>query len=141
MTLKEIANELNLTSDNFNKIIVSLEEEIGIGITTWVRVAGQDDDEFHEFWSRELGYTKIDNKWGLAIRETTGNHISKVRERKIWAFNHAPRPYRIEALVMIPELLEKLKKFAIKTIKKLGESIDEAQIILDNFRKEIGEIN
>lgn len=123
------AEVLSTVSDEFAKPIEELNvalQQLNLGVLTWEKVSGGDDDQ-DNFWRREVGYARINGKWGLAIRKINGNHgfeeDSRVEE---WPFNMAPRSYRIEALDRLPELLEELIKGSDKAAKKIKEKTAEA---------------
>jgi hypothetical protein len=126
------AELLNAASDEFSKPIQELEtalQKLNLGLITWQTVTSHSDD--HDNYSRrEVGYTKVDAKWGLVIRTISGNpHVDEGDDIELWPFSDAPRSYRIEALDKLPDLLEELIKNADKTSKKLKEKAVEARVL------------
>jgi len=120
---------LNAASDEFSKPILELDaalQKLNIGLITWQKVAG-DEDHNGGYWSRDVGYAKVDGKWGLAIRTVDGHHSWAEDDIEQWLFHDAPRSYRIEALEKLPDLLEGLIKNSDKTAKKLKEKAVEAR--------------
>src|SRR5580698_812934 len=72
--LSKTANLLNAASDRLNKAIETLDaalRKLNLGISSWVRVSLAEHDPFFE--SEELGYGKINGKWGVGLRRTVGN--------------------------------------------------------------------
>jgi prefoldin subunit 5 len=124
------ADILNQASDEFAKPISELDkalQRLNLGLLTWHRVNGGEDD-FDNYWRRDIGYARIGGKWGLALRRVTGNKtINDDESIEEWLFNDAPRSYRIEALDKLPDLLDQLCKGSDKTARKLKESTIEAQ--------------
>ncbi len=123
------AEVLNAASDEFSKPILELEtalEKLNVDLITWERVVGGRDDD-DNYWGRDVGYTMVDGKWRLVIRAVTGNDRVDMHDVEQWAFNEAPRSYRIEALDKLPDLLEGLTKNADKTAKKLKETTVEVR--------------
>ena len=116
------ASHLNLVSDELGKSIAVLDaalKKLNLGISTWSRL-DRWEDAFGNYSSRYLGYAKVNNRWGIALRMVTGNNTTPedatVEE---WLFNDAPRALRIEAVEKLPDLFENLIKEADITIRKV----------------------
>ena len=95
------ASHLNLVSDELGKSIVVLDaalKKLNLGISTWSRL-DRWEDAFGNYSSRYLGYAKVNNRWGIALRTVAGNN-NQPEEATVeeWLFNEAPRALRIEAL-------------------------------------------
>jgi hypothetical protein len=126
--LATAAQALSSASDDLSKVIRHFDaslKKLALGITVWIEVSGTADDT--QYWRNELGYAKIDGKWGIALREVTGFHLdpddSSVEE---WIYNEAPRALRAEAVGKIPDLLEKMLQQTEETTKDLRSKIEEA---------------
>jgi len=137
------ASAANLTaaSDEFSRPIVDLEAalaKLDVGLITWQRIAGGSDD-FDNYWNRDVGYMRMEGKWRLVIRAVSGNPHVEDEDVDVWAFNDAPRSYRIEALDKLPDLLEELIKNADKTAKKLKETSAEARELASAAQKAVNE--
>ncbi len=94
-----------------------------MGVSAWVKTHGDENHDSLDYSSRELGYTRVDGKWGLAIRSTAGNHSYPDQDKiEVWAFSDASRLYRLDAVDRIPDLIEELVKRATditaKTVAK-----------------------
>jgi hypothetical protein len=126
--LASAAQALSGASDDLGKVIRHLDsslKKLGLGITVWVQVSGSSDET--QYWSNELGYAKVDGKWGVALREITGFHMDKDDEStEVWAFNDAPRALKTEAVDKIPDLLEKMLQQTEETTKELKAKIEQA---------------
>ena len=85
------------------------------------------EDDYDNYWRRDVGYARLNGRWGLALRKINGHHGSADNDVEEWHYNDAPRSYRIEALDKLPDLLEELVKNAERTAKKLKESTTAAQ--------------
>lgn len=121
------ASELNAVSDELAKPIQSIDatlQKLNLGVSAWVEVASDDDQDTLQFWDRSIGYGKVARTWGLAIRSRTGflDEPDNIRD-EAWLFNEAPRAYRLESLERLPELLEKLAETANKTAAELKSKI------------------
>lgn len=121
--LSASAAELNTASDELGRSISALDnalKKLNLGIAAWVKFDGHDDDGTGDFWARHLGYAKIDGRWGIAISDSAGNYNSPAPDRdEEWLFNDAPRVFRVEAVEMLPDLLEKLIREAEQTTEKI----------------------
>ena len=121
------ASELNAVSDELAKPIRSIEatlQKLNLGVSAWVEVAGEVDNETQHFWDRAIGYGKVSRTWGIAIRVRSGFLDDRDFREEAWRFNEAPRAYRLESLEKLPELLEKLAETADKTAADLKSKID-----------------
>ncbi len=116
------ASHLNLVSDELGKSIVVLDaalKKLNLGISTWSRL-DRWEDAFGNYSSRYLGYAKVNNRWGIALRTVAGNN-NQPEEATVeeWLFNEAPRALRIEAVEKLPDLFENLIKEADVAIRKV----------------------
>ncbi len=123
--LSTAAQTLHTASDDLRKVIRQLDaslKKLGLGFPAWVQISGSSDET--QYWNRDLGYARVGGKWGLALRDVTGNHIDHDDDsEEVWAFNDAPRAMRIEAVGKIPDLLERLLQQTEETTKKLQSKI------------------
>jgi len=134
--LSSVAADLNAVSDELGKSISEIDvalKKLNLGIATWVTIRGADNSPYDDsFWSRDIGYAKVSNKWGISLRTIDGQLSDPDRsETEEWLFNDAPRSLRLEAIDKIPELLEKLSKDAVRTTKDIRARLDEAQAVAE----------
>lgn len=134
--LSTVAADLNAVSDELGKSIAEIDaalKKLNLGITTWVTIQSGDGDRFRDnysFWSRDIGYAKVDSKWGITLRNVDGDYRNPDDERvEKWRFDDAPRSLRLESIDKIPELLEKLSKEAAKTTKDIRAKLCEVQSV------------
>jgi hypothetical protein len=83
-----------------------------------------------EYWSRDIGYAKIGDTWGIALRDISGNHDvpeAGYTAYEEWLFNDAPRWLRIEGVGKIADLLESLIKQADTATQKIRKKTAEAR--------------
>jgi hypothetical protein len=122
------STSLNSASDGLGEAMSVLDaalKKLNLGISAWVTVSGN-DDEVGDWWSREIGYTKVGDKWGIALKTASGNYSSPDRDSvEKWLFDDAPRWMRIEAVGKIPDLLEALLRQAKDTTKKIKDKTEE----------------
>jgi hypothetical protein len=67
--LTSIATGLNAVSDELGKSVAQVDsalKNLNIGIPVWVPIQGWDggETEDYEYWSEDIGYSKISGKWG-----------------------------------------------------------------------------
>jgi hypothetical protein len=130
--LTQAATELNAVSDELGKFVTALDaalRRLNLGIATWLRLESREDASGN-YTKRDLGYAKVGNKWGIALRTMSGNHNdiedSNVEE---WLFNDAPRALRIESVEKLPDLFENLVKEADAATKQIRTKTERAQAL------------
>ena len=118
---------LNAVSDEIAEPISTIDaalQELNLGISAWVQVAGDEDPTTGVYWHRSVGYAKVSSRaWGIAICYRIVDADQVVRQDDEWLFNEAPRRYRLEALDKLPQLLEKLTNVANKTADALKKKV------------------
>jgi hypothetical protein len=133
--LSSVANELNAVSDELGKSITQIDaalKKLNLGITVWVAIQTWSGHERYEndFWSEELGYAKINGKWGVSLKRVEGNfNDPDAADVESWLFNDAPRTLRLGAIAKIPELLENLATQASIATKKIQDKLADAQAV------------
>jgi hypothetical protein len=129
------ATHLNAASDELSAVVCALDQALkglGLGISAWVKVSGDDDAQDGYHWSRDIGYSKVGNRWGIALRETSGNYnYPDDDDSESWLFADAPRWLRIESIGKIPDLLEHLVKQADSTTQRLKKKTVETKALAD----------
>jgi hypothetical protein len=128
--LSEIASELNVASDSLTKTVGVLDEalkKLNVGLTVWVSFVDRgDDDNPHLYNLDQIGYCKVDGKWGLSIRRIWGDQLTDDKnEDGPWLFNDASREMRLRSVDKIPEVITKLAKEAFDTTKRIQEKTKE----------------
>ncbi|HEX4542489.1 MAG TPA: hypothetical protein VH114_04925 [Candidatus Acidoferrum sp.] len=128
------AKDLNKASDELGKAITGIDsvlQMLNLGVPTWVQIhGGEDQYTGDEYWSHDLGYAKVGNRWGIALCTRKGyNSDPDQEEAESWLFNDAPRWLRVQAIHKIPDLLEELIKNTTETTQKVKSKIDEANTL------------
>lgn len=144
--LSSAAQDLNTVSGEMGQAIAAIDtvlQSLNIGVPTWTRIGGGSDEDGLGYWSRDLGYTKITNKWGIALRDVSGdNRYPEDEHCDSWLFNDAPRWLRIEGVAKIPDLIEALIKNTLETTKRIKTKTAEvnelATVIAQAARNEKG---
>jgi len=111
-------------------------------VSTWVAINDGETPDGSFYWSEDIGYDKINNKWGIAIRAVSGHYQDPDNEHcESWLFSDAPRRLRIPAVAKIPDLLDKLGKETDTMAKKIKEKTEQAEqlaAIINNAASESG---
>jgi len=141
LQLSAVASDLNAVSDQLGKYIAEVDDalkRLNLGVSVWVTIEGNEDGPF--YWTEDLGYSKIDAKWGITLRTVSGNYARDNEESiEAWLFNDAPRPLRMSAISKVPELLRKLSEEAVETTKKIKNSLKEAEQVVAALKTAIPE--
>ena len=128
--LSVAAKNLNKVSDELGETISTLNaalRKLNLGVSAWVPITGG-QDEYGNYWSRDIGYASIDKEWGIALRFIRGNYNDpEETQEESWLFDDGPRWLRAEAIAHVPALLEKLTKQADDTAKRIQKKIEEAK--------------
>jgi hypothetical protein len=130
--LTTAAKNLNQVSDELSQTISFLDavlQKLNLGVSAWVPVTGDEDPNGH-YWSRDIGYAKVENHWGIALRNIHGSYDDpdgEVTTDDLWLFNDAPRWLRAEGVAHIAALFEKLTRLADDTAKRIQKSSKEAK--------------
>jgi hypothetical protein len=129
---KELAvetSECNSAAIELSDAILPLEtalRKIKLPVSAWHRIAGDEDDNGN-YWTRDIGYTKIGDEWGIALRRTWGNLNVDHHREETWPFKDAPRWMCIESAGKLPDLFEELVKRTKETTAKLKARTTQAR--------------
>ena len=77
--LDVVAKDLGISISNLESSV----RRIGVQISAWRQVAGRQDDD-GSYWSRDIGWAKINDFWCIAIRKTNGHHEHDYHNEEIW---------------------------------------------------------
>ena len=130
--LATAAVALNTASDQLGKVIVELDaalKALNLGISSWISFNEWTDESGFNYSCDQIGYSKVDGKWGIALRSLSGNYNfpEDATVDGPWLFNDAPRALRLAAIDKIPAFLEKLVKDAVATTKKINEKLQQSR--------------
>jgi hypothetical protein len=70
--LAEESSQLNQSIADLATSISGIEaslRRIGLNVSAWHRIAGGEHEPTGYRWSREIGYTRISDRWYIALRE------------------------------------------------------------------------
>jgi hypothetical protein len=103
---------------------------LNLGVPAWVDLSSGGEGVY--WWDRGVGYTKLKDRWGIALRTREGNDAAPEDDsEELWPFSEAPRWMRIEAVGKLPDLLDALLKQTEDTTKKLNNKIAQACELAD----------
>lgn len=136
--LSSAAKSLNQATDELGQTISFLDtmlQKLNLGIAAWVPVSGN-ENENGTWWSRDIGYSKVGDRWGIALRKIEGNYSDPDRDTvdDLCLFSDAPRWLRAESVGHIPALLEKLTKQADDTAKRIQKKNEEAKELVAGIK-------
>lgn len=127
--LSEIAPSINSASNELTKVVGKLDEalkKLNVGLSDWVTFVDRLPHEDMQYDVDQIGYTKVDGKWGIALRHIWGHEAyDDHQEEGPWLFGDAPREMRLRSVDKIPELIGSLSKKASDTVKKIQEKTKE----------------
>jgi hypothetical protein len=128
--LSSVAHSLNTASDQLTKVVSALDEplkKLNVGLTVWLTFRRRDVEEW-EYDEDQIGYAKVNGKWGIALRRIWGdNRADHFGDEGPWSFNDAPRDMRIAGVDKIPEVIEALGKEAFETTKTIHQKTEEVR--------------
>jgi len=128
--LSSAAKDLNKASDDLGLAINAIDaalQKLNLGVPTWVKIHNS-DDPYSGYWSRDIGYSRVGKKWGIALCTREGDYnFPEDEAREEWLFNDAPRWLRVEGITKIPDLLEALVKKTKETTDKIKGKTAEAK--------------
>jgi hypothetical protein len=118
ISYKQLAATAISLNDSFEELAMSIEEidgalrasNLGINLAApvWILIPQRDDAQT-SYWRRELGYDRIENRWGITIRaRSLGSANGNQNKCEVWFFSEAPRHLQLEAAEKLPDLFEKL---------------------------------
>ena len=128
------AANLNAASDELAKSITSLEsafKQLNLGISSWVTATSSSDETGLFYSLRQIGYDRIDGKWGIALRTVSGREDEEPGQERTesWLFNDGPRSLRLEVIDKLPDLIETLAKEAAEAAEKIKKKASQTQAI------------
>jgi len=139
--LATVASSLNAASNEFAKSVAVLDESLkplNIGLSVWVPFAFAEGLEHPDYDQDEIGYSKVNGTWGLAIRSIRGR---EGREGEAfehvtgpWLFNEAAREMRIHSVEKIPEVIKALTEKASETTKRIQQKTREVRALTEAIK-------
>jgi hypothetical protein len=139
-----VSPDVESAAADLAKSISNLESylrRIGIQVSAWHEIAGNNDG-FGPYWSRDIGWSNINNMWSIAVRKTSGHNAFDAYEEEVWTFDNAPRWMAMEAVSKLPDLFETLIKRSKETTEKLiarKKDADELAAAIEAILPEIDE--
>jgi hypothetical protein len=130
LELSEIASDLNSVSDELGECASEIDgalKKLNLGIEVWVSFHDWDENG-HDYYKEQLGYGKVDGKWGISIRTVSGCYQWPDEDKiEMWHFNDAPRKTRLASIEKLPEVLSALSKQSAKMIEEIRGRLAEVK--------------
>jgi hypothetical protein len=130
LALSSVASSLNAASDELTTFVSILDEalkKLNIGLTVWVPYLYRAVEAW-QYDQDEIGYAKLNGKWGLALRRIWGDEQRDDHGMEgPWPFSEAPREMRLRGVDKIPEVISALGKEAFDTTKKISEKTQQVR--------------
>jgi hypothetical protein len=128
------ATDLNQISDNLRKVISTVDDalkSLNLGVSAWVNFRLSTSEDEMRYWYDQVGYDRIDDKWGLAIRSGHGDETDPDHDEidNEWLFNDAPRTMRLGAIDKLPDLLDQLKKSVESTANSVRVKMADVELL------------
>ncbi len=137
--LSSAAADLNAASDELGQYISAADEalkKLNLGIHGWIDTYRFEDANNSGRYSRhQLGYTKLNGKWGIALSVMDGNEYTDECDEETWLFNDAPRHLRVDAIDKLPELIEFLASRATDTASEIRAKKTQAEQFLAGIKE------
>ena len=146
--LKSVSSRLNKSSDSLTSTLIQINDklnDLNFGLTVWLDAPPLSSrliepslyhkkQHVYSVEEREiLGYAKLKNGWGLAVKEVTSIHgyfegdescpYTNDMEGQIRPLLDCSRDLRVRSVELLPELFKLLKEKA----EKVTENLDKAQ--------------
>ena len=117
--------------------IESTLKALNLGVSVWHQMEGgrNPHDEAY-WWSRDIGYTKVSGKWGIALQSASGDSGDPENDSvEVWLFNDAPRHLRVLGTKHLADLIEAMVESAAEMAKKIRDGSADAEEIAATLRE------
>ena len=126
--LRPATQGVNDAAEQLAKSISSIErtlKSMNVNFEAWTTYRDGDDDHNFDHW--DVGYSRVNGRWGICVRTVTGSTYNPDEMTVTpWHFNESPLYLRPQAVTKLPELLEALVKTAPNVEQKLRAAADQA---------------
>ncbi|MFY9744245.1 MAG: hypothetical protein WA252_20310 [Candidatus Sulfotelmatobacter sp.] len=133
LQLSDVASDLNTVSDELGKSVATIDaalKKLNLGVTVWATVTEWEHEL--DYQTEQVGYAKVGNKWGIALRIVDGNHNWPDQENvEAWLFGDGPRQLRLKAIEKLPELLKTLSEEAVAATERIKSKLAEVKEVAD----------
>ncbi|HXN74024.1 MAG TPA: hypothetical protein VN861_15875 [Candidatus Acidoferrales bacterium] len=128
--LSSVAPSLNRASKELTESVAVLDvalQKLNVGVSVWVSFS-YGLAEPPEYDCNQVGYTKVNGIWGIALRHIWGDESrGDEGEEGPWLFNDAPRELRIQCVDKIPDVIEALGKKAFDTVERIQQKTQQVR--------------
>jgi len=123
------SKELNAAGEDLTEVMSTVDAALSTvspPVAAWHKIAGFEGED-GSYWHRDIGYAKVKNIWGIALRTVEGHECLDRDQIEEWLFRDAPRWMQIESVSKIPDLFDELIKRTKDTTIKLRAKTLEAK--------------
>jgi hypothetical protein len=129
-SLEQTAQSLNNKSNTVNDLLLNVKEKLvayNIGLEVWLKPALSSTEEGDGWLEQQLGFTKVDGDWDLAVRGVKirsgyNSTPEPVVVEPPSSLSYASRRERITAVRLLPALLEAIEGEAAQAIKAIEDA-------------------
>jgi hypothetical protein len=136
------ATSLNDASDGLGVHVSQFDvalQTLNLGISTWIAIPGGWEEPDGSYCDWELGYDKINRRWGIALRALHGmRREGEVGSAEEWLFNDDPRAMRVQAVDKLPDLLRALCRKADDVTAEIEQKAMRAEQFVKGAQKLAG---
>ena len=121
--------------------VESTLHRIGLNVSAWHTIVQGQNDDIGYVWSRAIGYTRLNERWRIALRERS-QEIGQEPDQQTWTFADAPPWMILEAAGKIPELLEELierTQDMAKNIRSKNAEVTQLAAVLEQLAADISQ--
>ncbi len=134
--LSDLSRKLNQASDRINSTISTINSKLNrlnLGVEVWLEHATIKSTDWEAF---NIGYCEIEGEWQLAVRRSTcePNSYGPIEDVPSEAIEVDYRPLlkagrglRLDALSLIPKLVDEIKQRVESLLKEIAEVENSAE--------------
>ena len=106
-------------------------KRLNLGVSAWLKIKDERDEDGN--WNtEELGYTKVGNRWCVALRVSSGTlGRTRVIQMSIYGLSQTRLAFRMRAVSHICDLIDCLRTEADKMIEQLEPRVQDLTQITD----------
>jgi hypothetical protein len=131
--LQPVAAAVEVAAAELSKPVSAIEtalKRMNIAYEAWSTYKQGGHEEY--WWKWDIGYTRIGNRWGIAIKVSSGDETDPEHDRsERWLFNESPLYLRHPAIDKLPDMLEALAKTGETVAGKLNRATERALTIAE----------
>ena len=141
--LSAAAQDLNSASDELGKAIAAIDsalQGLNVGVPTWICIEeGNDLPESEHYWTRNLGYEKVNNRWVWLSLWFPADMIWRATTLVMFGYSTSRRDgFGSKGLGKSLHLLDAMIKAAAKTAQEVRDKTAEANSLAKVIAQAVG---